>query len=523
MKNVILLLLITLALISCSKESYLIENAINEEYVIVLKERNFSCPWIPMERTKVDRNLSFKSNMTFDDCLGCGYRDDFFPVGNINNVTYSVIDIKKVLANTSYVKSRSLNEGDAKSFAYSSFDRYTENSSVTKKIGGGFSFSLGLFSIGAKKKMTEIFTQSLIEEQKRVFGELDVIYRSSRYIMQMSSRIRKELVLNYLSGDFKKELYETTPSELFYNYGGFVLSDFITGGRAVAVYTGLYNSNETAQVKEKDVTTDIEASYGFKLNDDSGSVSGNLGFGKAYSDGKTTSNKITSFTMSVKTIGGAPEFSSFLTPQGIDNVNINLSSWLSSLNDAKKHSIIDVSDNGLLPLTDFIMEENLKMGFSNFYDGRPSGVQAWQEPYINIYLARIQGSTAIVKTSLVTRFNDEILLNIKYIAMGAVNGYIQQEMERVSNIWGVKIISDANKKYSVTVNLDGIDETKMTKYIDSINNTTYLLYSANGKKYGYSIHMDRLLNDYVIKKYVDGLQSVIIDPDNLFDYKIVAL
>ena len=60
------------------------------------------------------------------------------------------------------------------------------------------------------------------------------------------------------------------------------MTDFITGGRCTGLYTGLYNSNESVETKERNMNTDINASYGFKICEDSSKVSGELGIGKGF-------------------------------------------------------------------------------------------------------------------------------------------------------------------------------------------------------------------------------------------------
>ncbi len=100
--------------------------------------------------------------------------------------------------------------------------------------------------------MTEVFTTSKVEESKRIFGELNIQIRDASYYMQTSSNIIKKIKLDYLTEDFKEELYNLTPSEFFNNYGGFVLSSFITGGRATALYTGIYRNNESTRNERKE-------------------------------------------------------------------------------------------------------------------------------------------------------------------------------------------------------------------------------------------------------------------------------
>lgn len=109
------------------------------------------------------------------------------------------------------------------------------------------------------------------------------------------------------------------------------------------------------------MNTDISASYGFKFQKDKdGNVSAEGGIGKDYSHATTSTNKIEAMETSVKTIGGSPFFSNFSIPTKVDNADINLSQWVSSLNDKSTHKIIDIADEGLIPITEFMLEENMK-------------------------------------------------------------------------------------------------------------------------------------------------------------------
>ena len=69
------------------------------------------------------------------------------------------------------------------SFSFASFVRYLEKSQVSKKVNGGFSINLGLFSIGHKIKMTEIFSSTVTNNTQGVFGELNVAIDQNVYEM----------------------------------------------------------------------------------------------------------------------------------------------------------------------------------------------------------------------------------------------------------------------------------------------------------------------------------------------------
>lgn len=374
--------------------------------------------------------------------------------------------------------------------------------------------------------MTEVFTTSKVEESKRIFGELNVQIRDASYYMQTSSNIIKKIKLDYLTEDFKEELYSLTPSEFFNKYGGFVLSSFFTGGRATALYTGIYQNNESTETKEKNMNTDISASYGFKFKTDKdGKVSAEGGIGKDYSHSTTSTNKIEALETSVKTIGGSPFFSNFSIPASVDNVDVNLSQWVSSLSDKSTHRIIDVADGGLIPLTEFILEENMKNDFKYFIENGVPSITQIQEPYIKLERAR-NGSAQTIISCLVTRFGNEINIHICpfFPLTGPINFIVEEETKRLSLIYGLKIIlaQDINVQRRRTSFMD-IDEKLMQKFTNNKDNVIYLLYSSNNKKYAFSIHKDYLLDTYGIRDFVNSLPSTKISIEELLNYTIVAL
>lgn len=345
---------------SCNNENEFQNMNNNKEFQeIILQERDPNIPLVLSEGSSNKNLPQLKATVPFDEYLGRSYKDKVFPIGDGENVYYPVVDIKKLYKDHSgYISDIRIGKGEATCFSYTEFDRYTSNSQTSKKIKSGFSFSLGLFSIGAKRSVEEIFTSSLVQEKNRIFGELNVEIKGSRYLLQTNSNIYNMLSKDYLTSEFRKDLYNLTPGELFNNYGGFVLTGFVTGGRCSGLYSGLYNSVESAETKEKNMNTDINASYGFKIGEDSSKVSGELGIGKGFSNGTSSSNKVTSMQTSIKTIGGMLGFSNFTVPKSLSDISIDLSKWLTSLNDKSTHSIIDIDEEGLVPLSAFIMEKN---------------------------------------------------------------------------------------------------------------------------------------------------------------------
>lgn len=526
--------LIIVSLTACNNADVISREEYEDNKTVVIRERDTNSPLILSKKSKTKRlTKAPRYVVSFDKCLGMSFGCNVYPLGSMEDLGYPVIDLEKMSNDyPSYFTSKRIGQSLAESFAYANYDRYTSNSSVTNKVDGGASLNLGLFKMEAKSSMSTIFSISSETQKNRVYGELNIEVRDSAYTMQMSSNIKKRIILNYLSGTFKDELYNTTPSELFTNYGGFVLSNFIVGGRATAVYAGLENSISTSSSKEQSMRTDISASFGFKK----GGTSGEFGFGKAYSNGSTSSNKIKYLKTSIRTIGGSAEYGSFSTATSINNLNIDMSGWMGSLNDKSTHSIIDIADNGLVPIADFIMEENLKRRFLQFYTEGVSEITQLQEPYIE--LASEGNFVLILRVILHTRFGDEILICNKGISpkypdnpVESIKDWERIEAEFVSrytSIYKLKCVQQGwltsprlRSRNVVQISFEELDESQMQKF--TWDNKLYLLYSNGTQKYAYSIHADYLLDTYAIREFVNTLPTAQILPERLFDYTVIAL
>ena len=51
------------------------------------------------------------------------------------------------------------------------------------------------------------------------------------------------------------------------------------------------------------------------------------------------------------------------TTMALKDININLQSWRKSLNDSKNHTVIDLIEEGLYPMSDFVLERNFSKTF----------------------------------------------------------------------------------------------------------------------------------------------------------------
>lgn len=362
MKNRIIVLICIIISFSCSnKDSDRLND--NKIQVRTLQERDPNTPIVlSLKKTKT-RVIQPRTVLKPEEYLGRSYKPLVIPVGSGENLFYPVLDLDKIKKDyPNYILPKRMGTSEIKSFAYSNFEKYVERSKTTQKVNSGFSFKLGkLFSIGAKNTMTKVFSSSLVNESQSVFGELDIMIKENNYSLRTSDYILKKLILDCQSHTFKDELYNTTPTELYFNYGGLVMTDFLTGGIAMAVYRAKSKIHESTETSEKDMNTEINTSYSWgKKDDDKKEGDSNFGIGKNFSSGKEINTSLTEVTTSVCTFGGRLGHASFGSPNSIDKINIDLSSWLTSFSDESVHNIIDISDNGLYPLSTFVLEKKFQ-------------------------------------------------------------------------------------------------------------------------------------------------------------------
>ena len=64
---------------------------------------------------------------------------------------------------------------------------------MTKKVESGFSINVGLFSLGRKKTVTELFKTNTVNLSQELTGEVDLMYIHSRVWLDNVSGAQREL------------------------------------------------------------------------------------------------------------------------------------------------------------------------------------------------------------------------------------------------------------------------------------------------------------------------------------------
>lgn len=194
MRKATFAILLLLSISSCHDNTDLEpeQNFADQSDAIVLKERDPDSPWISSDYESVFSKESWAAGVTVsvNKLLGYSFRNAVYPLEDMRNPGHPVVDVKKVeQISSDYLGSWDISSGDASYCSYSSFDRYSEVSTITDKVSGGLSIDLGMFSIGAKHAYSSVFSKQTVQEKRTVFGELSIVIRDINYRMQISSNI----------------------------------------------------------------------------------------------------------------------------------------------------------------------------------------------------------------------------------------------------------------------------------------------------------------------------------------------
>lgn len=230
----------------------------------VVQERDPAYPLTDYSKLKEETQDSrVVSGIPLDEFVGRSYKLKIYPFEHPSNVGLPVIDMKRYVEdNPDYAQAIPIKESNTTYQSFSGFERYEQKMQKTKNINTGLQLDFKIFKIGAQAKYKEIFSVSTTDIRQDVFGELGIKYYDTKYEMMVTDYIKKEIRNNYLKSTFLKSLYYNSTEDFIKNYGGFVLTKFLSGGQATALYHGKYleSIHDVNSVKETELNKEINAS-----------------------------------------------------------------------------------------------------------------------------------------------------------------------------------------------------------------------------------------------------------------------
>lgn len=544
--------------ISCTNEDEAnnyapIDNQDKSSSEIILQERDPSLPriWSKKPAQRANTRVSFTDATDF---LGCSYavENGSSIIGDFANAKFPIVNMKKLLERyPSYINPKELKTTESKALSYSDFERLEKNKSFTKTVKSGFSLNLGPFKFGRQKTIKETFIHNTDDSEKAVYGELSIEVVNGMLNLQTAPSALKRISADYLDELFVDALYNSSMVELMQSYGEFVLTGYYTGGRASALFYGEEKQSKLFDSKEKDMDVAINASYAWKNNnpttpgDTLNSASGNLSIGTKRGNSETQTSEFAQLSYSIKTLGGAYGYSVSTPPYDAKTYSIDLTSWLQSLNDPKTHTMIDLQEGGLYPISDFILEENFKQRYNDTHMDFQYQ-ETLEEPYIEIIKMYVRKSSSGEKLYdivpvLNTRQGDKLIFSnpdaanqsdAELKANSITTTFFTKSnaiKDEKSKYYQLTIKADPNKtinpiiQTTLSFQINNVVESGMYKFKNTNTNIWYIYNPASLYCFAY-YDDDYILDAYGILDWVNSIPIKTVSMTTLYQrYRIFGL
>lgn len=546
MKHVKVILFAALAIIAsaCTDEisdSMSVKTSMDKSLVLK-RNPNLPVPHSKFEVPQRDASRASAVNGNSEALLGRGYKllGGTYVMGDFANVTFPIINLDALqVYDATYVSATHLNTSDRNVVTFADFDRYQYNSTVTKKVSSGFSLNFKVFSLGHKKTTTETFKTIIDNSDEATFGELSLYFINNQYGLQNAKDTRNLYARKFLAKSFVRNLYNSTLASVLDNYGDFVVTGYLTGGKAFANYAGRNSTAKTTEGKEKGLEKSINASVTYK----GATGSGELGFTSSNQSSSTSEFKSTDTFVQIKTFGGIQDGNAVVKACALSDLNVDLSSWFNSLNDDNNHTIIDVTDNSLFPLSDFVLEKNFKQRLDDTTNGVLATYNEFVIPYMETARVMVRSTSAYeplydVCPVLVTRQGDRIIFKSSQVKTddelrknNSAEQFAQKHqtiLAQTEKLFSAEIGLEPNKKAKLNpmlrnplcIEVEDFDKSEYYRYYNASNSVEYV-YNPK-KKVAFSYYVDEDEDDiaevYGISSWVDSLPEKKISIGTLANY-----
>lgn len=544
-RSFIIYALLLLCMFGCVKNDDVQKetNWYESDQTVIIRERDPNYPFTDYSPKPTTCDLHIhdygSGDLSFKDFLGRSFRTEYYPFESTRNLGYPVIDLDSFLKDYRYMyQSVPVKESSTSYISYADFERYETKSTMKNVINSGFQLNCLLFKIGTKKKYTETFKLSLSGSNECAYGELNIKFCDRKYELFIPNNMKNILFTKYLHPDFVRQVYYSTPVELMKNYGGFILTKFMSGGKAVALFKSTYALTTSETERENGMDREISASIVSESSDDDSkddpvSSEMQLGVGRTTEQFESRSKIFSEMRFSVCTIGGLSPYTQFTVAKELCAPVIDLSGWSTSLGYEANLAIAELIDDSLIPIVEAIEEENIREQMIKLYTSDITfQQQAFKEPTIVFAHRKIYGGNQYY-TDLRTRYNDIILLKTLFVPDSNPMNYYEEEIARLDNIFPHLAIeysptlgaifpesmrSDENSEFDTSV---------MTKYVDPVSGKTYLLTQEmqTGEYLAYTVYDNTIAGDYGLTEFISSLPIAdVTDVSEIRSkYRIIAL
>ncbi len=511
------------------------QNVIKNTNDIELQPRSPSLPPVkdwpienPMSRSIGPNGEQIVNSRAY---LGYSYAVGNSIMGDPENIRFQVVDIEKVNQLTpSSISAVRIGKADDTRFTYDDMESYGSVVTHTEKIEKGLSIHIGKFKLGRKKTVTTFFKDSLTSTDHAIMGELNIILYNNSFRLSTGDNEIGTYSSECLARPFLGNLYSTTINNIINNYGEFLLTGYMTGGKVMALYAGLHKNETSLELKTRDMTTDINASFAWTNKSGNDTVAGSLVFGKTNGSKKEFSGELTQTQVRLNTYGGNLHNQILASTVMLDDLSIDLTSWWQSLTDHDTHTMVDVTTPGLLPLYNILLESNFKQRMRDTEEGFLYGYNSLVTPYVEIVrvVARYSSGQPLYEVAAVlnTRNGDKIVLSDgDYIyasdtelSMNLDDSVYDTKVQELllkyrSYFPDLRFVKNYSTKYDpdvrnpLCIRVNRFDGDKLTRHIE--DNGMVYLYNRTGKfalsYYSGNGLEDKTMDDYGMWDWYDAI------------------
>ncbi len=548
--HVMVILIFMSVIVSCNEKFNQDRDPDNSDCYVVFQKRSPKLPPKSLSRSVlVEEDFSTKSNAVLgnsDGLLGYSYSVKNSIWGDYENIGHQVVKIDKVKEyDEEYVNAVALNNYSAESFSYTDSQDYINRLEETEKISNDFRLDISIVEVGIETLLEDTFSSEITSQNDAIYGEVSMEYRNSSF--ELLPTLRKFYARECLAPAFMKSMYSSTIGDVLDAYGEFMLMGYITGGKAFALYGGKLNQQRDSTYRKSVMNTTIDASVSWKNN----SVSDSCYFGNTSTHTISNLNEYAQLQTKLWLYGGQAAGLSMFGAADLEDVDINLNPWVQSLSDPSTHTIIDLTTDGLYPLSEFILEENFKRRYDDTALGYLSGNPTFITPRIDVMRVFERYSTTDgnalydIAAVLITRQGDRIILRSRDASLVSDAELRSNENESVFMQKATEIAQEKQNYYDLEIRLVSstrlnpimgvplcidmgqIDEDAMCVYTNS-NTGMQFIYDRT-KRIAFSHLVDNLdgdwiLDEYGIRDWVESLDLRSISPATIANsYKIVGL
>lgn len=279
--------------------------------------------------------------------LGSGY-DVTQDYANENSAGNQIIDIEEFKAD---FPTRVLTEYPL-SQAY--VEDYGENAEtysqmITNKIDLSLTTSIPLFKDALTSSFSSSTTSTNKFDAKYIYGSYNLTIKQKRFRFNTTA----DVLMNYLTNDFKQDLLTLSPQQLVQFYGTHVLLDIYTGAKMDIKFQSETSNQSRAYASRVGIKTGVKDVFNIDVSNDIDISSSSMNYSKK---------------LSYRTRGGDPS-KGLVGDLNLDQTNpkINISDWQNS-STADNSVLVDFGQNGLTLIYNLISDPIKKAQVKAYVD-----------------------------------------------------------------------------------------------------------------------------------------------------------